>query len=309
MHTPVLLQEVLQYLDPKPKEKYIDATVGAGGHTRAILGRGGRVLGLDRDSEAIKNLSQVFSQELKSGQLTLVQANFAEIGNAAETEGFTGAAGILFDLGLSGDQLDEAKRGFAFQKDGPLDMRFDQNQKLNAHQILNYYPEAELLEIFYKFGEERQFGRKVARAIMEARKLKTLDTTGELFELIKQALPAKFRHRGGDTARRIFMSLRIAVNDELGNIERALPQALDILKIHGRLVGISFHSLEDRIIKTFINLEARGCICPPEFPICICGHKARLKILTKKPVLAGEEETKINSRSRSAKLRAAERIL
>ncbi len=308
MHIPVLLQEVLQFLDPQPGEKYLDATVGGGGHTAAILEKGGVVLGLDRDGQAIARLQELYQTPIRSHRLLLAQANFADLAAVVQAREFDQLAGILFDLGLSSDQLDDASRGFAFQKDGPLDMRFDQSQKLTAHEIVNFYPEEALVRTFQTLGEEWKFAKKVARGIVEVRKQRTLESTTELFELIKKTLPASLRFRAGDTARRIFMALRIAVNEELQSLERILPQALALLKPGGRLVGISFHSLEDRIVKNFLAKEARDCLCPPEFPVCRCGHLASLRILTKKPVTAAAEEIKINPRAHSAKLRAAEKI-
>ncbi|MBI4050844.1 MAG: 16S rRNA (cytosine(1402)-N(4))-methyltransferase RsmH [Candidatus Doudnabacteria bacterium] len=314
MHVPVLLQEVLSYLDPKPGEKYIDATIGGGGHAKELINHDGIVLGIDADSLAVNQLNSEF--RIQKSKIKIVQGNFANLEEIAKTHGFTEVAGILFDLGLSSNQLDDPQRGFAFQKEGPLDMRYDtsgefKNQKSkikNAADIVNYYSEKELVEIFYKYGEEKRFGKKIARAIAEARQTRPLKTTTELFELIKKALPGKFRHKAGDVARRIFQSLRIAVNGELISLEKALPQALRLLKSAGRLVVISFHSLEDRIVKQFFVRMAKNCICPPDFPICTCGANAQLRILTKKPVTASQEEIKINPRAHSAKLRAAEKI-
>lgn len=291
MHVPVLLKEALEYLNVKRGGKYIDATFGAGGHSKAIEKKGGEVLGIDFDPRDPK----------------VVQGNFSDIGVIAENGGFTKVDGILFDLGLSSEQLDDPERGFSFQKDGPLDMRMGKTE-LAAREIVNQYSGKKLIQIFYDFGEERRFGKRVARAVIDARKLGSIETTVQLFDIIKRSLPAPLRFRAGDTARRIFQALRIAVNGELLNLQKALPEAVGLLGRHGRLVVISFHSLEDRIVKSFFAEQARGCICPPEFPECVCGHEPVLKILTKKPVQAGEEEAANNSRSKSAKLRAAERI-
>ena len=305
-HIPVLLKETIEYLAVKRGGKYIDATYGGGGHSRAIAERGGQVLGIDLDSR------------LRGNDIRVVHGNFADIGEIARENGFTEVDGILFDLGLSSEQLDDPKRGFSFQKDGPLDMRMSplgkfqitNSKSQTAAEIINFYSEKELIEIFYKYGEERRFGRRVARALLDARKLGSIKTTAQLFDIIKRALPASLRFRAGDTARRIFQALRIAVNRELENLERALPQALGLLKGDrgdkgGRIVVISFHSLEDRIVKKFMTCEAKGCVCPPEFPQCVCGKTPTLKILTKKPVTAADEEIKQNPRSKSAKLRAA----
>ena len=217
--------------------------------------------------------------------------------------------GVLFDLGLSSEQLDTPERGFAFQKDGPLDMRFSQKDELTAASLLQSLSEAELVKTFVDYGEERRFGRKIARAVVKRRAEKPIVRTAELFELIKLALPGPLRYRAGDAARRIFQSLRIAVNKELDHLRAGLPQALEVLAPGGKLAVISFHSLEDRIVKTFFSAQARQCVCPPAFPICQCGgNNARLKILTKKPVTASPEETQKNPRSHSAKLRVAEKI-
>lgn len=301
-HTPVLLNEVIGFLAPGPGKRFIDATLGMGGHTNALLDAGAEVLGIDADPAVVAQL-KVQNSKLKTGV-----GNFGQLKQIAEDEGYTKVDGILFDLGLGSHQLDDEKRGFSFQKDGPLDMRFNQDSEKTAGQILNYYPEQDLVRIFFQYAEERRFGKKIVRAIMLHRKTGTMETTGELFGLIKQALPGQFRFRAGDVARKIFQGLRIEVNDELGNIERGLQQAVPLLSSGGRLVVISFHSLEDRIAKKFFARMAKNCVCPPSFPICRCDTRASLRILTKKPVMASEVETKDNPRSHSAKLRAAEKI-
>ena len=316
MHIPVLLQEVLQILDPKPGKRYIDATVGGGGHTIPLLEAGAEVLGIDRDPSVIASIAkQSLGQEIASfatapcnDKLVLVQGNFADLKQIAEQYEFTDVDGVLFDLGLGSHQLDEPGRGFSFQKEGPLDMRFDQKGNLIAAEVVNRYPEKELVRIFQEYGEERRMGRRIARAIVEIRKTQPIETTTELFEVIKKALPAKLRFRAGDTARRIFQSLRIGVNDELTNLEKALPQALDLVRRGGRLAVISFHSIEDRIVKEFFRDQAKGCICPPEFPICRCNRVPTLKIFNKKPTRASETEINNNPRSKSAKLRAAAKV-
>lgn len=305
-HVPVLLQEVIEYLKPQLGEKYIDATIGGGGHTRALVEQGGIVLGIDRDREAVKRLGAEFKTQ--SEKCKIIHGSFADLRKIAADLGFREVSGIVFDLGMSSNQLDDGKRGFAFQKDGPLDMRFSQDETGTAGELLNFLPEKELVAIFGKYGEEYRFGKKIARAVALLRKTKNLETTTELFEIIKKALPAQFRFRSGDVARKIFQSLRIAVNDELGSLERALPQAGELLKTGGRLAVISFHSLEDRIVKNFFIQSAKDCICPPSFPVCRCNHKPILKILTKKPITASSEETKTNPRAHSAKLRVAEKI-
>jgi len=317
MHIPVLLNEVMEYLDIKSGEKYIDATFGAGGHSKKIAEAGGIVLGIDRDPEALKSNNSINIQR--------VAGNFSKLREIAMENGFSEVSGILFDLGMGSHQLDDPKRGFSFQKKGPLDMRYNRPSSAfssastgeggrgpgegekTAADILNNYSETILRQIFERYGEEKRFGRKIARAIINRRKQSSLQTTDELFELIKEALPGKLRFKAGDAARRIFQSLRIAVNDELTEIEKALPQAVQLLRPGGRLVVISFHSLEDRIVKRFMLSEAKECACPPEIPVCACDKVATLKILTRKPQAAAEEEISANPRSRSAKLRAAEK--
>ncbi len=301
-HIPVLLNEVIGFFDPKPGKRFIDATLGMGGHAKKLINAGAEVLGIDADPVVIGQLKG------QNSKLRTAVGNFGDINRLAEENNFSGVDGILFDLGLGSHQLDDEKRGFSFQKDGPLDMRFSQNSKKTAGQILNYYPEQDLLRIFFQYAEEKRFGKKIARAIMLRRKTGTLETTTELFDLIKQALPGKFRFRAGDVARKIFQGLRIEVNDELSNLERGLQQAVPLLNNGGRLVVISFHSLEDRIVKKFFALMARNCVCPPSFPVCRCDTRASLRVLTKKPVMASEIEMKSNPRSHSAKLRAAEKI-
>jgi 16S rRNA (cytosine1402-N4)-methyltransferase len=314
-HVPVLLNEVIEILDPQPGKRFIDATYGMGGHAKEIVKRGGVVLGIDQDPsvilEADRPIGSQDSSSPKADQndrnLLFVQGNFADIKQIAEANSFTNVDGILFDPG----------RGFSFQKTGPLDMRYNPLGKIQiskskfrtAEDIVNQYSEKELISIFLRYGEEKRSGRRIARAILEKRKRGSLKTTTELFELIKTAMPAKFRHKAGDTARRIFQALRIEVNDELGNLKRGLEQSRDLLKKGGRIAVISFHSLEDRMVKRFFVENSQACICPKEFPVCRCGgSNAKFKILTKKPITASETEIKTNSRSKSAKLRAAERI-
>lgn len=312
MHIPVLLQEVLYYLDVRPGGRYIDATIGMGGHAKEIVKKGGMVLGIDRDPSVIPHLMQDPDLSASGGRfrgndndIIVVQGSFSEIKRIAGENGFTEADGILFDLGMGSHQLDDPARGFSFQREGPLDMRYDRGltqtgrgQTRTAEYIVNIYSEKELVRIFREYGEERKFAKKVARAMVAARKIRPLETTTELYNLIKHP----------STARRIFQALRIEVNQELENLEKALPQAVELLKGGGRLVVVSFHSLEDRIVKNFFNRETKDCICPPEFPVCRCQAKASLRILTKKPVPASEQETKINPRSKSAKLRVAIKI-
>ncbi len=303
-HIPVLLQAVLEALQPQPGGKYIDLTVGAAGHARGILERSspsGRLLALDADAEAVRYARSALSD---LGERAVVrQGFFDEVARLAAEAGFVPAQGIVADLGLSSRQLESAERGFSFQAPGPLDMRLDRDrQETTAADLVNNLSESELATIFYRYGEERR-SRAVARAIVRRR---PIHTTLELAEVVARAI-------GGPRGRihpatRVFMALRIAVNDELGALERMLPQAVEILAPGGRLAVISFHSLEDRIVKDFMRQEAKGCVCPPEAPVCVCGREPRLRVLTRRPVEPSAEECARNPRSRSAKLRVAEKL-
>ncbi len=303
-HVPVLLQEVLHYLQPRPGGTYIDATVGGGGHAEAILQASapdGRLLGLDADPAALGRSHRRLHRF--EHRVVLVHANFDQLQLIAEREGFVPADGVLMDLGVSSDQLEAADRGFSFLKPGPLDMRMDPSLPLTAADLVNTLSEEELAQLIRTYGEEPR-ARRIARAIVQAR---PIHTTTELAEVIARAVPRRPGQRL-HPATRTFQALRIVVNDELGALERALPQALDVLRPGGRLVVIAFHSLEDRIVKQFFRQEARDCICPPRQPVCTCGHKARVRILTRKPVVPSEAEIQANPRSRSAKLRAVEKV-
>ena len=300
-HIPVLLEPILNYLSPA--ERVIDGTLGAGGHTGALLAAGvDQVLGLDLDPMALKiaqgNLSQY------GGRVHIVHASYVDMMLQAKQLGWDGVDGVLLDLGTSSMQLDVPERGFAFMRDGLLDMRFDaQSNQHTAADIVNIWDEAQLADLFYKYGEEPQ-GRRAARAIVTGR---PYGTTRELASVIERAIPRR-RSDKIHPATRIFQALRIAVNDELGVIERTLPTAIDLLHPRGRLAVISFHSLEDRIVKQAFKLASTDCICPPKTPICVCGHKASVKMLTRKPLVASDGEIANNPRSRSAKLRVVEKL-
>jgi len=303
-HVPVLYQEVLDALRPAPGKKYIDLTVGAAGHARGILERSsptGRLLAVDADAEAVR-FARSALRDL--GERAIVRHGFFDDVEAlAREEGFVPADGILADLGLSSRQLAAPERGFSFQMTGPLDMRLDPTtQGTTAADLVNTLPEAELADILYRYGEERR-SRAVARAIVRQR---PLHTTSELAEVVARAVggPRRRIH----PATRTFMALRIAVNDELGALERMLPQAVALLAPGGRLAVISFHSLEDRIVKGFLRREAVGCICPPEAPVCTCGRKPRVRLVTRRPIEPTPEECARNPRSRSARLRVAEKL-
>lgn len=300
-HEPVLLEEVLAALAPRSGGRYIDGTIGSGGHARAVLDHSapdGRLLGIDLDPIAVAQARRALAEY--GDRLVLLQGNFAAIGEIAQQYNFAPVDGILFDLGLSSLQLEAPERGFSFQVDGPLDMRFDPQHGPSACDLVNGLPESELADIIYRYGEERR-ARRIARAIVEARPLRT---TGELAHLVARIVK---RSGGIHPATRTFQALRIAVNRELENLERALPAAVDLLAEGGILAVISFHSLEDRIVKRFFVEQAKGCVCPPQLPVCACGREPRLRILTRKPIRPSAAEVERNPRSRSARLRVARR--
>jgi 16S rRNA (cytosine1402-N4)-methyltransferase len=303
LHTPVMVEEVLHYLDVLPGGRYVDCTVGTGGHAETVLemaSPGGLLLGLDVDAQALalagKRLERFWPD------VRLVEANYRDLAAVCREYSFIPVHGVLFDLGLSSLQLAQAERGFSFQREGPLDMRFDQEQELTAFDIVNHCSEVELARIIWQYGEERQ-SRRIARAIVRAR---PIHTTRELAEVVSRAVRAP-GHRL-HPATRTFQALRIAVNRELENLEMALAQAVQVLGRGGRLVVISYHSLEDRIVKQFLQRESQDCICPPDLPKCLCGHRATLRPLTRSPVRPSEGEVRRNPRSRSALLRAAEKL-
>ncbi len=303
-----MVKEVIQYLEPRSAGVYVDATLGGGGHALAICGRlsgGGVLIGLDRDEEALERARRNL-QEF-SGRFKLLKENFSNMKEILLRNGFTEVDGILLDLGLSSYQLDQPERGFAYQKDGPLDMRMDRDLPETAAGIVNKRDKDDLKRIFKHYGEER-WASRIAGFIGEYRKKKEITTTGQLVEIIKAAIPAGYRQKGGHPARRCFQALRIEVNDELAQLREVLPQCADLLKIGGRLVVISYHSLEDRMVKQFLRTQSLKCQCPPGMPQCICERKEKLKILTGKPLKPSETEVKNNLRSRSARLRAAQRI-
>jgi 16S rRNA (cytosine1402-N4)-methyltransferase len=302
LHAPVLFEEVLDGLHIRPEGRYIDATVGAGGHAVGILkalAPTGRLLGLDADPDAISFARQVLDPFGDSVVLRL--ANFRRLGEIAVFLGFEQVDGILMDLGISSRQLGDAKRGFSFSLDGPLDMRMDPSLDQSAANLVNDLPEGELADLLWRFGEERR-SRRIARAIVAAR---PLTTTKQLADLVARAIG---RREKIHPATRTFQALRIATNEELAALEAALPQARDLLRPRGRLAVVSFHSLEDRLVKRFFQQEARDCLCPPESPICTCRHRASLQIITRKATRPGAEELARNPRSRSARLRIAERL-
>ena len=301
-HVPVLYEETLTGLQVRPGGVYIDATLGAAGHALGILRASapdGRLLGLDADPEAVAFARQVLQPF--GERLTLRTANFRRLAAVARSAGFDRVDGVLLDLGLSSRQLAAAERGFAFQREGPLDMRLDPRRGTTAADLVNDLPEADLADLIRRYGEERH-ARRIARAIVAAR---PLTTTAELAQVVARAVGRRGRIH---PATRTFQALRIAVNDELGALAEALPQALDLLAGGGKLAVIAFHSLEDRLVKRFFRQESRDCLCPPEAPVCTCGHRAGLRIVTRKPIRPAPEEVARNPRSRSARLRIAERL-
>src|SRR5579872_94381 len=317
-HTPVLSDEVLEYLNPKPGETAVDGTLGGAGHALEIAKRiepDGTLVGIDLDSAAIDQAKKVFEKQKLKSKIFFAQDNYKNIDRVLENLAIKKADLILVDIGISSFDLEQSKRGFSFQKEEPLDMRFNTEDRLEnkrkqpftAYFILQSYPEKELEKIFREYGEEK-FSRKISRVIVRHRQQTEILTTTDLLELIKQALPAPLRFKAADSARRIFQSLRIEVNAELENLKEFLPKAFRLLTPGGRLAVISFHSLEDRIVKQFFNDRAKGCICPPEFPICKCGRDAQAKILTKKPISAGSKEQEQNPRSKPAKLRVLQKF-
>ncbi len=307
-HIPVLLNEVIQYLNCRQGGIYIDGTLGRGGHTEAILkkiGAQGQVLGLDRDQTAIDYVRKKLGHDHR---LVLRHSNFTEIPEILTELGIEAVDGMLFDLGVSSPQLDQPARGFSYQHEAPLDMRMDREQLRTAADIVNKYSRQELAGIIKDYGEEK-WASRIAKFIVDFRRRKPIETTTALVEIIKAAIPAAARRKGGHPARRTFQALRIATNNELVQLRLLIDQAVTHLKDGGRLCIISFHSLEDRIVKNGFRELARSCLCPDELPVCICDHHAQLKIITKKPVLASEDEIVHNTRARSAKLRVAEKVL
>ena len=319
IHIPVMLEEVLKYLQPRAGGQYVDGTIGGGGHTEAILERsapGGRVLGIDSDTQALAGVEKRLASAVRDGRLVLVHGNFAELARIVNEAGFASSVdGVLLDLGFSSNQMEDPQRGFSFSVDGPLDMRLDQSQELSAAELVNNASEHELADIFWRYGEETR-SRQVAWRIVRERSRGPITQTAQLARIVSAGVPYKpgIIH----PATRVFQALRIAVNAELERLEAALPQIVDVLSAGqtgdaegggGRMVIISFHSLEDRLVKGYMRREAMDCICPPGLPVCVCNHKARLRLLTPKPVTPAKHEVQINPRARSAKLRAAEIIV
>ena len=305
-HRPVLLEECLDALCIRPDGVYVDGTLGRAGHSLEIARRltTGRLIGIDRDETAITAARERLRDYLD--HVTLVHSNFDRIGEILEELNISGVDGMLFDLGVSSPQLDDAQRGFSYMHDAPLDMRMDRTAALDARQVVNQWPYEELRRILYDFGEER-YAPAIAKKICAYRTEKPIETTLELADLIRSAMPAAALREKQHPAKRSFQAIRIAVNDELGELPPMLRAAEKNLKPGGRLAVITFHSLEDRIVKRELQALATGCTCPPEFPVCVCGKKPKMKLITRKPIVSGEEELNENPRARSAKLRVAEK--
>jgi 16S rRNA (cytosine1402-N4)-methyltransferase len=299
--------ETLAALQPRPGGRYLDGTLGGAGHTRLLLDASaldGRVLAIDADPLALERARDLLPDAIASDRLLLRHGNFAQMGPLATVADFAPVDGILLDLGLSSDQLADRARGFSFVHDAPLDMRFDTSRGVSAADLVNTLPESELADILWRYGEERR-SRAIARRIGAARQRQPITRTSDLARLVAAVVHG--RPGGIHPATRTFQALRIAVNDELASLEAALPAAIDLLRPGGRLAVISFHSLEDRIVKQTFQREERGCVCPPELPECVCGREPRLRIVTRHPLTASEAEVAANPRSRSAKLRVAEK--
>lgn len=306
-HRPVLLRECIDALAIHPDGIYVDGTLGRGGHSEEIVKQltTGRLIAIDQDSQAIDEAGKRLAPY--GDRVTLVKGNFRELGRILDALEIESVDGMLFDLGVSSPQLDEATRGFSYRNDAPLDMRMDRSASFTAGELVNTWPEPELRRILWDYGEERFAGR-IAGQIVKAREKMPIETTSELVEIIKKAMPAAALREKQHPAKRTFQAIRIAVNDELGAVEELMRQAPDRLTPGGRLCIISFHSLEDRIVKNGIAARENGCTCPREAPVCTCGFVRTLKSVTRKPITAGEEELSQNSRARSAKLRVAERV-
>ena len=307
-HRPVLLEEAIQGLAIRPDGVYVDGTLGRGGHSEAIvrgLTAGGRLLCIDRDSQALEEGRARLAPW--AGQITFLHGNFGDLAALLDGAGVERVDGMLFDLGVSSPQLDDPARGFSYQADAPLDMRMDQGETLTAWTVVNQWPREELRRILYEYGEER-YAPQIAGAIDRKRQNAPIETTLQLVDVIRGALPAQALREKQHPAKRSFQAIRIAVNDELGSVRQMLEEAIPRLNPQGRLAVITFHSLEDRIVKSAMAAAAKGCTCPPEFPVCVCGKKPQVKLINRKPITSSPEELEENPRARSAKLRVCERL-
>ena len=307
VHKSIMLEEVIESLAIKPNGIYVDGTLGGAGHSSEIvkrLGEDGRLIGIDQDGEAI----EAATKRLKpyKDKVTIVRSNYAQMKEVLRDLGIHKVDGILLDLGVSSYQLDNAERGFTYREDVPLDMRMDQRQTKTAKDIVNDYSEMELYHIIRNYGEDK-LAKNIAKHIVQARQKAPIETTGQLIEVIKAAIPKKVRATGGHPAKKTFQAIRIELNHELDVLKNNLEDMIDLLNDEGRIAIITFHSLEDRIVKNIFRTSERPCICPPEFPVCVCGRVSKGKVITRKPIVPGKEELEENSRSKSAKLRVFER--
>ncbi len=306
-HTSVLLEETIENLQIKPDGVYVDGTLGGGGHSFHIaskLGETGRLIGIDQDGEAI--LAATKRLEPFLDKVTIIRNNYCNAKAALQEIGIEKVDGIVLDLGVSSYQLDNAERGFSYKYDADLDMRMDTRQSMSAKEIVNTYSEMELYRVIKDYGED-QFAKNIAKHIVKARADKLIETTGELNEIIKAAIPAKMRAVGGHPSKKTFQAIRIECNRELEVLKNSLDDFIEMLNPNGRLCIITFHSLEDRIVKSAFKRNENPCTCPPEFPVCVCGKKSKGKVITRKPILPGKEEVEANKRSKSAKLRVFEK--
>ena len=306
-HVSVLLDECIEGLAIKPDGIYVDGTLGGAGHSSVIASKltTGRHIGIDRDPIALKAASTRL--EPYADRVTLVHSNFCEIASVLDDLGIEGVDGVLLDLGVSSPQLDDGERGFSYMVDAPLDMRMNNEDALSAHTVVNTWPYDELKRILYDYGEER-YAPKIAAAICKHREEKPIETTLELVDIIRGAMPPAALREKQHPAKRSFQAIRIAVNDELGSVEKVMRDAIPRLNKGGRLAVITFHSLEDRIVKNAMVNASKGCTCPPNFPVCVCGKKPQVKLITRKPIVSGDEELERNPRARSAKLRICEKL-
>ena len=306
-HKPVLLAECIEALNIRPDGVYLDGTLGRAGHSREIAKKltTGRLICVDRDQAALDAAQERLAPWME--RVTLVHSNFCELDAILDGLGLSGVDGMLFDLGVSSPQLDDAARGFSYMADAPLDMRMDKSDALTARTVVNEWPQEELRRILWQYGEER-YSSAIAGAIVRARENKPVETTLELVDIIKSAMPAAALREKQHPAKRSFQAIRIAVNDELGAVDKMVRSAVPRLNPGGRLAIISFHSLEDRIVKNGLAEYAKGCTCPPDFPVCVCGKKPQIKLVNRKPIVSGPEELEENPRARSAKLRVAEKL-
>ena len=306
-HVSVLLQECIDGLNIKPDGIYVDGTLGGAGHSSQIAQRltTGRLIGIDRDPVALAAAGKRL--EPYKDRVTLVHSNFCEMDQVLENLGIKGVDGILMDLGVSSPQLDDGERGFSYMVDAPLDMRMNNEDALSAQVVVNTWPQEELKRILYTYGEER-YAPQIAAAICRRREERPITTTLELVDIIRSAMPPAALREKQHPAKRSFQAIRIAVNDELGSVERAMEVAIPLLNPGGRLAIITFHSLEDRIVKTAMADAAKGCTCPPQFPVCVCGKKPKVKLISRKPIVSTPEELEANPRARSAKLRVCEKL-